>query len=369
MILLTPGPANTTEEVKRSLCVEDTCHRERAFCALLEKIRNDLVRLAGGLGSHEAVLFTGSGTCAVEAAIGRAVPPSGRLLVLCQGDYGKRMVEMSAILGVPCESLESRPDAALSLAALAEALATGRFTHLAIVHHETTTGLLNPLEEIAALAEEHGVALIVDAISSFGGRAIDLAETPVDLLIGSANKCLQGMPGLSFVIVRRAVLEQMDAWPARSFYTDLLGEFHAVRTTGQMRFTPAVQVAFALRRALAELEKETVEGRSARYSRNWSVLQSGMASAGFRKLLPDAIESRLLTTYRIPDHPGYAFEAHHDRLLDEGFVIYPGKPHAGPSFRLGNIGAIGESDIRAFLAANLRVLEALGVAPPLYATD
>jgi len=187
----------------------------------------------------------------------------------------------------------------------------------------------------------------------------------VDYLVSSANKCLQGMPGISFVLARKSRLEEIASYPPRSFYTNLALEAQAARNGGQMRFTPAVQVLFALRQALGELQAESLPERAARYRGNWEALWAGLKAQGFSKLLPDALESHLLTSYLAPKDPAYDFERHHDLLLKEGFVIYPAKPAYSHTFRLGNIGAIGSREIGEFLGANARVLEAMGVAVPL----
>ena len=265
MILLTPGPANTTQSVKEALVVDDVCHREQSFAELLDGIRRDLLRLAGGEDTHEVVLFTGSGSAAVDAAISSAVPPDGRLLLIVNGSYGVRMARMAEIYGVPFESMQiawhERPDPAQVERRLA---ADGDFSHVAMVHHETSTGVLNPLDEVAQVCQGAGATLILDAISSFAGIPLDLRETEVGIMMVSANKCLQGMPGLSFVYARKELLDAMASYPPRAFYTALGLEYAAVKKSGQMRFTPASQVCFALRQALDETFEETLKGRFAR---------------------------------------------------------------------------------------------------------
>lgn len=366
MILLTPGPANTTQTVKDALVVPDVCHRESSFAALLASIRRDLLRVACGEGTHDVVLFTGSGTCAVDAAVSSVVPRTGRLLVLANGGYGLRMARIAAVTGIPHDARELPWHEPVRVADVEDALAGGAYTHLACVHHETSTGVLNPLPEIAALCRRHGVRLVLDAISSFAGIPLDLREVPVDVMTVSANKCIQGMPGISFVYASHDVLAELPSIPPRSFYTDLGAEHASARKTGQMRFTPAVQVLFALRQALDELIEETLPGRCARYRANWEALRAGMLAQGFRKLLPDEHESGLLTSYLRPTHPAYDFDRHHDRLLEAGFVIYPAKAGYEHTFRLGNIGQITTEHIAAFLHANAEVLRSMGVAPPLY---
>ncbi len=362
MILLTPGPANTTRTVKEAMCVDDVCHREKVFADILASIRRDLLILAGAEKTHDVVLFTGSGTCAVDAAISSAVAESGRLLVLVNGAYGVRMARMAEIYRVPFDTLETawheRPDPT----EVERLLDRGSFTHLAMVHHETSTGILNPLESIAALCRERGVVLVADTISSFAGIPVP----PADIFLASANKCLQGMPGLSFVFGRHGLLRDMADIPPRSFYTSLRLEHAAVEKSGQMRFTPAVQVALALRQALDETLAETLAARYARYRANWEALRSGLLQAGFRKLLPDEYESGLLTSFEKPTVGAYDFDRHHDLLFEAGYTIYPAMVGYEHTFRLGNIGQITTEEIDAFLQANAAVLKTMGVHAPFY---
>ena len=362
MILLTPGPANTTRTVKEAMCADDVCHREKVFADVLASIREDLLILAGAEETHDVVLFTGSGTCAVDAAISSAVPPSGRLLVLVNGSYGARMARMAEIYGVPYDIFEAKWHERHDLAEVERLLDGGSFTHLAMVHHETSTGILNPLEPVAALCRERGTVLIADTISSFAGIPV----SPVDIFLASANKCLQGMPGLSFVFARRELLRDIADIPPRSFYTSLPLEHAAVEKSGQMRFTPAVQVALALRQALDETFAETLDGRFARYRANGEALRSGLLEAGFRKLLPDEHESGLLTSFLKPTVRAYDFDRHHDLLLEAGYTIYPAMVGYQHTFRLGNIGQITTEEIDAFLQANATVLGAMGVRAPFY---
>lgn len=359
MILLTPGPANTTRSVKEAMVVEDICHREHVFTELLASIRRDLLRLLGAEATHDVVLFTGSGTCAVEAAVASCVPEGGRLLVLDNGSYGARMARIAETFRVPFEAMELPWDERPDPARVVDRLRGGGFTHLAMVHHETSTGLLNPLPELAESCRGLGVTLIADTISSFAGIPVP----PVDVCVASANKCLQGMPGLAFLFVRRDLLPRC---ARRSFYTSVADEHATVERTGQMRFTPAVQVAYALRRALDETIEETLPVRFSRYRANWESLVRGMIGRGFRKLLRDPAESGLLTSFLKPTTPAYDFGRHHDLLYADGFTIYPAMAGFDHTFRLGNIGQITPREIEAFLAAQDRVFTRMAVRAPFY---
>jgi 2-aminoethylphosphonate aminotransferase len=372
-VLLTPGPATTSERVKQAQIVPDICPREEEFGLLLNSIRRRLAQVVHGEDTHAAVLFGGSGTAAVEACISSVVPDDGKILVLINGAYGKRILDMCRIhlrpeqIAVYETAFDALPDPAEVDHIL---FADSAITHLALVHHETSTGILNPLEDLATISWRHDATLIVDAMSSFAGIPIDLRKTPCDFLISSANKCIQGMAGAAFVIGRNELLIPPKNYRPRGLYLDLYGQHAGFESSLQMRFTPPVQVLYALDAALDEFFEETQQGRYRRYCRCWDVLLEGMAALGFALAVPDLPQSRLLTTFLEPDHPGYRFESMHDALLAEGFTIYPGKVGELASFRLANIGQIDTYDIRAFLNALEHYLAVNAIAlPPLKTLD
>ncbi len=348
-ILLNPGPATTTSGVKQAQVVSDICPREREFGDLLAGVRDDLVRVVNGADAYTAVLFGGSGTAAVEATICSAVPRDGKLLVVENGAYGTRMLRIAEIHGIETVKYSlaygDYPDAGEVGKLLA---ANEGITHLAVVHHETTTGMLNPVEAIAAGAREAGVEVIVDAMSSFAGIPIDLSGEPFDYLISSANKCIQGMAGLSFVICRKQALAGLKD-NRRSLYLDLYSQHEFFESGGQMQFTPPVQVAYALRTALDEFLVETPEARFARYRDNWETLHAGLLAMGFSCLLPPEQQSHLLLAVREPGDPAYDFDKMHDYLYARSFTIYPGKGAREATFRLAVIGDLRRADIEGFL--------------------
>ncbi|MQT14884.1 2-aminoethylphosphonate--pyruvate transaminase [Rhizobiales bacterium Sp-1] len=353
-ILLTPGPATTSVRVKQAQVVADICPREIDFGRLQASIGERLVEIVHGQGTHEAVLFAGSGTCAVEACISSLMPPSGRILVMVNGAYGARIREMCRLHLRPDQVVLSEVgfDEVPDIGAIGRMLAADRtITHVVAVHHETTTGVLNPVEALSRTTAALGVTLIVDAMSSYAGIPIDLRESPFDFLISSSNKCLQGMAGISFVIGRSTLLTPPPDHRPRSLYLDLYAQHRGFRDTLQMRFTPPVQVLYALDAALDEYFEETGAERHARYSRCWDTLVHGMQEIGFALAVPDLPQSKLLTTFLSPRHPRFSFAAMHDALLAEGFTIYPGKVGEIDCFRLANIGAIDVPDIVAFLRA------------------
>lgn len=351
-ILLNPGPGTTTDTVKQALVVSDICPREDEFAAVVAQVRRDLLTVAGADPlRHTAVLLAGPGTNAMEAALSSLVPPHGRVLILDNGAYGERAGQIAAALGVPARVWRvpwtERPTPAEFGAALAGA--DGPFTHAFWVHHETTTGMLNPLEPYGALCREHGVVSIVDTMSSFAGLPLTLRDVPVDFILSSANKCLQGMAGVSFVIGARALVEA-SAGVGRSYALNLARHERSL-AGGQFPFTPPVQVVYALAQALRETLAETVPARAARYRACYEVMLAGMERLGYRPLLPRALHSGLLTAFHTPAWPGFTFAALHDFLLARGITLYPGKLAGADTFRVANIGALQPADLRAFVAA------------------
>ncbi|MDD9946791.1 MAG: 2-aminoethylphosphonate--pyruvate transaminase [Myxococcales bacterium] len=367
MILLNPGPANTTETVKRAMTRPDICPREREFGDVLMRVRDGLTRVVHEGDRYTAVLFCGSGTAGVEAAVASTVPHDGRLLVIENGPYGERIVQIAAAYNMPHDVERFGVGGYPDVDRIEQRLATGRFTHAAVVHHETSTGMLNPVERIAAACRAQGVKVIVDAMSSYAGLAIDVEQLGAQYLVSSSNKCIQGMAGLSFVICERASLEALKPLPGRGLYLNLSEQHRFLERTGQMQFTPPVQVVYALSQALDEYFAEGAAERAARYRANWDALDSGMLRLGFRRLLPEAILSRILTAYLEPDHEHYDFDRMHDDLYRRGFTIYPGKGARKATFRLANMGAVTPADMHAFVAALEDTLTAMGVNP-LYTT-
>ncbi|MET0388183.1 MAG: 2-aminoethylphosphonate aminotransferase [Polyangiales bacterium] len=368
MILLNPGPANTTDSVKRALTLPDICPREREFGDVLLSVRDRLTKVVHAHDRYTTVLVGGSGTAAVEMAIASTVPSDGRLLVIDNGAYGTRMAEIAAAYGIPHDVEQLGVGGYPDVERIAKRLGSQRYTQLGVVHHETSTGMLNPIAQIAAQCQRHGVEVIVDAMSSYAGMPIDVEAVGVDYLIASSNKCIQGMAGLGFVVCRTARLQTLRPIAGRSYYLNLASQHRFLEKTGQMQFTPPVQVVYALEQALTELEAEGgVVGRHRRYLASFETLDTGMLKLGFRRLLPEAILSRILTAYLEPDHPNYNFDAMHDSLYAKGFTIYPGKGAQRDTFRLANMGAIDVSDLQRFIQALSDTLDELKVRP-LYAS-
>jgi len=357
MLLLNPGPVTLTERVRRSLLQPDLCHREREFFDLQDEIRARLVDVYGlDAAQWVAVLMTGSGTAAVESMVAALVPEAGRVLVIENGVYGERMAQMCAQYRIPHErivgSWMSAPDVKAIGARLDAVARSGEtpFTHLAVVHHETTTGRLNDLKALADLCRARDLRLLVDGVSSFGAEALDFADSRLSAVAATANKCLHGVPGASFVMVRREALAQA---VSRAYYLDL-GRLAKLQEQRNTPFTPAVHAYYALVEALREFKDQG--GRQARYGQYEGLaeqLRRGLAALGIEAVLPPQESSVVLRAYRLP--PGVAYTRLHDELKANGFVIYAGQPYAGRDdlsktlFRVSTMGNLTTADIERLL--------------------
>ncbi len=349
-LLLTPGPL-TTSAATRAALGRDWGSRDADFIALTGRLRARLAALAGGTDAHEAVLLAGSGTTAVEAALQSLVPRDGRVLLLVNGAYGRRMAEILLRLGRDHVVREWAEDEAVEAAVVDAMLAAdGGITDVAVVHCETTSGLLNPVEAVASVVAGHRRRLLLDAMSSFGALPVEAARLGLTAVMASSNKGLEGVPGIAFVLAEREHLATCEG-NAISLSLDLWAQAEGFRRNGQWRFTPPVQVAAALDAALDQLDAEGgVTARGVRYRRLHARLVEGMAALGFETYLPPALQAPIIVTFRDPGPP-FDFAALYDALAADGIVLYPGKLTRAPSFRIGCIGAIEEHDIARALAA------------------
>ena len=360
-ILLNPGPANTSRRVKAALVTPDLCHREPEFFDVMRECRTRLVSVLGAGTGTTAIVFTGSGTAAVEATVCSAVPRDGRLLIVNNGVYGDRLARIAAAHGIGAEVLTYDVVTPVPPADVQAALRTHRdITHVALIHHETTTGLLNPVAEVARVAAAAGRRVIVDAMSSLFGEPLDVTADGIDFVMASANKCLQGIPGVSFVLARRTAVEALKGRPPRSVYLDLYNHY-ATQEQDNTPFTPAVQVLHAMREALVELEEEGVKARIERYAENAAVLRAGMARLGFSILVPEGARSSILTTFRLL--PGLTYDPLHDAMKRRGYIIYAGQGAIRTyAFRVSNMGTLTPRDMYAVVSAFGDVLAELGVS-------
>ena len=356
-LLLTPGPLSTSPTVRQAM-LKDWCTWDDDYNQLVEGIRSRLVTLAlpnapEKQDDYTSVLMQGSGSASVESVIGSVIGSDDKLLILANGAYGKRIGQIAEVLGIQNKRWDFGESGAVDLAALETLLAEETdFTHVAVVHCETTTGRLNPIEAISPIVKRAGCQFIVDAMSSFGGIPMDVSELDIDFLISSANKCIQGVPGFGFVIANRQALEASKG-NARSLALDLYDQWKGMEDGhGKWRFTSPTHTVRAFDQAMLELAEEGgIEARYQRYKENHRVLVEGMRSLGFETLLDDEVQSPFITTFFNPEHPSYNFRAFYDRLKAEGFVIYPGKVSDADCFRIGNIGHVFPEDMARLITA------------------
>ena len=366
-VLFTPGPLTTSLEVKQAM-LRDAGSWHFEFNAIVQSIRTRLLQIAGlsKESGWESILMQGTGTFGVESVIGSVVPRSGqKILILSNGAYGERMIQMASILGIPVIPLRTPEDICPSSEAVAELLTSDTtISHVAMVHCETTTGILNPIESIGKIVANRNRSFIVDAMSSFGAIPIDFEGCCIDYLISSANKCMEGVPGFSFVLCRRSALLASEG-SARSLSLDLLGQLKGFEKNGQFRYTPPTHSILAFQRALDEFEMEGgIEARGRRYCSNQRVLTELMDKLGFRSYLAVGVQSPIITSFIFPKHPRFSFDPFYRGLSDRGHIIYPGKISQADTFRIGSIGRIFESDIRALCHAIRETLEFMGIDTP-----
>lgn len=367
-ILLNPGPGTTSEEIKQSMVVPDICPREQEFCNIMNSIKEDLPKVVNGGTDYSCVLFSSSGTGGVEAAITSAIPFNGKILVIENGAYGARMASIAKVYKIPVIkytlSYGDYPD----INCVEEILIKNpSITHIGMIDHETTTGMLNPVKAIADLASKYSKEIIVDCMSSFAGIPIDLQEWKADYIISSSNKCIQGMPGISFVIFKNELLPQLKKnQNIRSFYFDIFSQYEGFQKTGQMPFTPPVQVIYALRKAIDLFFKETADGRYMRYRLNYLKLLKGLKELGFNFLLAEKYQSGILIAVVEPKNPEYNFNEMHDFMYRRGITIYPGKGAKESTFRLSILGDLYKEDIDKSLKSLAEYLKINGITKIAY---
>jgi 2-aminoethylphosphonate-pyruvate transaminase len=344
--------------------LRDVGSRDFEFIELVRDIRRRLLAL-GGVASdgYEAILMQGSGTYGLEAVISSCVPPDGKVLVVINGAYGRRIAQIASVLKIPAVLLTYPEDAkpAPQKEVAVKLKSDPAITHVVIVHCETTTGVLNPVKEVGQVVKDFGRVYFVDAMSSFAGVPLNLKECGIDYMVSSANKCIEGVPGFTFVLARRETLLGTAGY-ARSVSLDLLAQWRGFESDGQFRFTPPTHVLLAFHQALIELEQEGgVEARAARYQANYRTLIAGMRELGFVEYLRPEDQSHIITSFRYPGDPRFDFDEFYRRLNEKGYVIYPGKVSEAQCFRIGTIGRIFRNDIDDLLGAIARVMTEMGL--------
>ena len=360
-ILLTPGPL-TTSLATKSAMLRDWGSWDSNFNAVTARCRNRLTAIIHAETTHVCVPMQGSGTFSVEAAVNTLVARDGHVLVLINGAYGKRLARLTEMLGrklTPFETAVDVPPTATDVARLLDADAS--ITHVALIHCETSTGILNPLAEIAAAVAKRGRRLIVDAMSSFGAIAIDARSLPFDALVSASGKCVEGPPGMGFVFVRRSVLEAC-AGNSTSLSLDLYDQWTYMERTTQWRYTPPTHVVVALDAALAQFEAQGGQpARLARYTANYETLTTGMTELGFQRFISPLNQAPIIVTFHAPADPRYAFKEFYERVREKGFILYPGKLTELETFRVGCIGAIGPDEMRHAVNAIRDTLHQMGI--------
>jgi 2-aminoethylphosphonate-pyruvate transaminase len=360
-ILLTPGPLTTSLATKTAM-LRDWGSWDESFNAVTARVRERLTAIVHGEASHVCVPMQGSGTFSVEAAFNTLVPRDGHVLVLINGAYGKRLAKMTGMMGRKLSIFETADDVPTTAADVARLLdRDASITHVGLIHCETSTGVLNPLPEIADAVARRGKSLIVDAMSSFGAIDIDATKVPFDALVAASGKCVEGPPGMGFVFVRKSVLERC-AGNSTSLALDLHDQWAYMEKTTQWRYTPPTHVVVALDAALAQyIEAGGQAARLARYSANCQTLITGMAELGFKSFLEPSIQAPIIVTFHAPGDSRYNFKDFYHRVRDKGFILYPGKLTQLETFRVGCIGAIGPEDMRHAVNAMRDTLREMGI--------
>ena len=365
-ILLNPGPSTTTDTVKYAQVVPDICPREKEFAGLMKGLREDLVRIVhGDTQKYTSVLFCGSGTLNIDVCLNSLLPAGKKILVVNNGAYSTRAVEICEHYGMPHIDLKFPVDQQPDLALVEKTLRDNPDVALVhTTHNETGTGILNPIREIGALAHRYGAVFTVDTTSTYAMRPIDIEADNIDFCMASAQKGLMAMTGLSFVVGNRALIEASAAYPTRSYYCNLFLQYDYFEKTGEMHFTPPVQTIYAALQALKEYWAEGEEAKWARHTRVFNAIHAGLDELGFRDAVRREWQSGLVVSVVYPDDPNWNFEKVHDYCYERGFTIYPGKISTTNTFRLCALGAIDEADIRDFFVVFRAALKELGVQTP-----
>lgn len=347
-VLLNPGPATTTDSVKYAQVQSDICPREYEFGDLMEWCATELTKVVADPKEYTTIMFGCSGTGADEAMVCSVVPENGKLLVIDNGSYGNRIAKIAGVHKLNYDVFTSSTYEPINLKDLEKVIAEGKYTHLAGVYHETTTGLLNPIKEICKIAKKYGLVTIFDAVSAYAGIPMNMKDIGVDFISATSNKNIQGMAGIGFVVCNKKALEATKDIPIRNYYLNLWDQYQYFQKTHQTRFTPPVQTFYALRQAIIEAQVETIEKRTKRYTDCWKILVETVKKLGLKMLVAEENQSHLITAILEPESPKYSFESLHDFAKAHEFTIYPGKLGNINTFRIANIGDIQLSEMKSF---------------------
>ena len=362
-ILLNPGPSTTTDTVKMAQVVPDICPREKEFAGLMKGLRNDLLKVAHApADQYTAVLFCGSGTINIDICINSLLPENKKVLVVNNGAYNSRAVEVCQMYHLPYIDLKSSVFEQPNLADVERTLQEN--SDVAMVyccHHETGTGVLNPIREIGALAHKYGAIFVSDTTSSLGMIPVDVVKDNIDFCMASAQKGLMAMSGLSYIIGKEDIIKASKNYPTRSYYTNLYLQYEYFEKTGEMHFTPPVQTIYATIQALKEYFAEGEDAKFARHRRVYEAIHRGIDKLGLETVIDRKIESGLVVSVKYPDDPNWSFEKVHNYCYERGFTIYPGKISTSNTFRLCALGAIDEPDIVAFFDVFEKALDYIGI--------
>ncbi|MDY3302447.1 MAG: 2-aminoethylphosphonate aminotransferase [Lachnospiraceae bacterium] len=370
-VLLNPGPSTTTDSVKQAQVVPDICPREKEFREIMKPMRDDLVRIVhGDVDEYTAVLFCGSGTICIDIALNSLLAAGKKAMIINNGSYSQRAVDIVNYYGMPLVEVKQPITTQPDLGAVEDALINNPDVgYVYVTYHETGTGLLNPVKEIGKLAHKYGAFLITDTTSAYAMIPINVYEENIDFCMASAQKGIQGMTGLSYIIGRRDIIERSKDFPKRSYYCNLYMQYEFFETTGEMHFTPPVQTIYAAKQALVEYFEEGEEAKWNRHKRIMDEIRRGIDRLGFREALDRKDQSGLVATVNYPDDSNFSFEKIHDYCYERGFTIYPGKMQNKGTFRLCALGAIDDSDIREFWKVFEEALHESGVKIPVVYKD
>lgn len=362
-MLLNPGPSTTTDSVKMAQVVPDICPREKEFQSIMAPIREDLVKIVHGKPKdYTAVLFCGSGTICIDVALNSLLDRDKKALVINNGSYSQRAVDVCKAYGLALVELKQPIDCLPDLGLIEKALKENDdIGYVYITYHETGTGLLNPVKEIGALAHKYGTFLITDTTSAYAMIPINVYDENIDFCMASAQKGIQGMTGLSYIIGKREIIEKSKDFPVRSYYCNLFMQYDFFERTGEMHFTPPVQTIYAARQALKEYWQEGEDAKWQRHQRVMKAIRAGIDRLGLEEALDRSVQAGLVAAVNYPDDPNWDFEKVHDYCYERGFTIYPGKIESKGTFRLCALGAIDESDIVDFWKVFEEALESTGV--------